>query len=261
VAVVPPLADRPAPTQDAATLAGEIARGGARAAALWTERSPGGVRQAGDLWLELGSTTAPDSADAGAMERLRSARVDALESAARAFAWLADHETVAEARETAATRAEQAARRCGDLTPESGACAYWLGAALGLRARERPGQALPLLPDVETAFQRAAELDPRYEGGGPDRALSLLYARAPGWPAGPGDADLALEHARSAVAVGGATAPNLLALGESLLATGAHEEARAPLERALEIAGGDADDPDAREWAAEARRLLERARR
>ena len=67
------------------------------------------------------------------------------------------------------------------------------------------------------------------------RALALFYLRAPGWPKGPGDADLGLEHAREAVRLRPEHPPNLLAPGEALDAVGERAESRSlnPLSRAL----------------------------
>src|SRR5206468_9879056 len=105
------------------------------------------------------------------------------------------------ARLRAATRAVQAAQWCERVSAEKPECQYWLGAALGVQAREKPSTGLSALPMIVEAFKRAAVADPALEDGGPERALALLYARAPGWPTGPGDPDLGLEHARKAVEV------------------------------------------------------------
>src|SRR5262249_38588973 len=81
---------------------------------------------------------------------------------------------------------------------------------------------LSALPEIEAAFKRAASRAPDLEGAGADRALALLYLRAPGWPAGPGDPDLGLEHAKKAVAARADLPPHQLALAEAPAATGSH---------------------------------------
>ena len=211
-----------------------------RANLLYAARNLTEVREAGKVWLEAA--------------RADTTRVEGLEGAARAYVWLTEHETDAPARQSAATLAVNAAQWCERIKPGSASCVYWLGAALGVQAREKQSTALDALPRIEDAFKRAATADPMIEYAGPDRALALLYLRAPGWPTGPGDPDLGLQHARKAVELAPDYPPNDLALGEALAATGDMQGARGAYERALEKARRLADDgePDAGEWIRQA---------
>jgi tetratricopeptide (TPR) repeat protein len=186
------------------------------------------------------------------------ARDEALLKAIGAWVWLTDHETEPPARGQAAAKAVQAAQWCRRHWPESAACDYWLGAALGVQARERPSTGLSALPEIESAFKRALDRTPLLEEAGPDRALALLYLRAPGWPTGPGDPDLGLEHARRAVERKPDYPPNQLALGEALAAKGDREGSGAAYRRALTLARAvhGPGDGDAREWIAEAGKAL-----
>src|SRR5262245_62090853 len=97
-------------------------------------------------------------------------RGDALVRAIGTWVWLTDHETDPAARADAAARAVQAAQWCARRSPGDAACDYWLGAALGVQARERPSTGLSALPEIESAFKRARDRAPRLEGAGPDRA-------------------------------------------------------------------------------------------
>jgi len=220
-----------------------------RARALYAGRDPVEVREAASMALGAAAADPGDEA--------------AIVLAARALVWLADHETEAAARERAATRAVQAAQWCGAGRPPSPACAFWLGAALGVQARERPATGAAALPAIEAAFKAAAAGDPAYDSGAPHRALALLYLRAPGWPAGPGDPDRGLGHARRAVAIAPRHPPNLLALGEALAATRDAAGSRARLEDALEHAraAATAGDPDAAEWVRDAEVAMARVDR
>jgi len=202
------------------------------------------VREAAQLFLDAA--------------RADATRVEALVGAARAQIWLVDHETEPIARREAATSAVHAAQWCGRIDPENPACSYWLGAALGVQARERRSTGLDALPLIEEAFKKAAVEAPTLEEGGPDRALALLYLRAPGWPTGPGDPDLGLMHARKAVQLSPAFPPNQLALAEALKATGDAEESARTYQRALDLARSRAEarDPDASEWIEEAEKAL-----
>ena len=143
-------------------------------------------------------------------------RVEGLLGAAAANAWLSEHETAPEARREAADRAVHAAQWCTRIAPENPACTYWLGVGLGVTARERPATGLSALPKIEEAFLAVSREAPDFDEAGPFRALAMLYARAPGWPAGPGDPDRAVEMAREAVRRHPEHPPNQLVLAEAL---------------------------------------------
>jgi hypothetical protein len=212
----------------------------ARAAGLCATRDPNSMREAAGLALRA----------AAADPSLEPAILTAVES----LVWLADHEPGAAAREAAAVRAVQAAQWCDHGAPDSPACSFWLGAALGVQARERPTTGIAALPAIEAAFKAAAAGDPSFDSAAPDRALAVFYVRAPQWPAGPGDPDRGLEHARSAIARFPDYPPNLLALAEALAATGdpegAANAAKTALSRARSAAA--AGVPDAAEWVRDA---------
>jgi tetratricopeptide (TPR) repeat protein len=216
----------------------------AKAELLYATRIPDDVRHAGDLWIQAA--------------RADSSRIEGLVGAARAHAWLADHGEDPEMRLRAAERAVHAGQWCLRIAPEAAACSYWLGAGLGLQARERRSTAMDALPRIVELFRRAASAEPSLEKGSPDRALALLYARAPGWPTGPGDPELALDHARKAVALEPDHPPNQLALAEALAATDEEEGSRAAYELALDLARAAASrgEPDALDWIREAEKAL-----
>ena len=215
-----------------------------RAAVLYATRTPEGVREASEVYLQA--------------SRADATRIDGLIGAARAQVWLVEHEPEPAAREAAATLAVQSAQWCLRIAPEEAGCHYWLGAALGVQAREKQSTALDALPRIEEAFLVAAGKSPEMDEAGPDRALALLYVRAPGWPTGPGDPERGLEHARKAMKIKPEYPPNLLALAEALSASGDEEGARESYLRALDLARGRsaAGEPDAAEWIHEAETAL-----
>jgi len=193
-----------------------------RAREGYDQRRVATVRDAARRWTEVAQAS-PDE-------------LDDLIWALRARIWLAEHEPGSRAREKASTAAVQTAQWCGRRAPDNPLCLYWLGAALGVQARERRSTALDALPLIVELFERAVEADPLIDEAGPHRALALLYLRAPAWPAGPGDPDLALEHARLAVELRPDYPPNPLALGEALVAVEEYEDAFNAYVRALELA-------------------------
>jgi hypothetical protein len=236
------LADAPAPA-DTAEVAGLMTR----AEALLAERDLDKAKEAALLFLRAASA--------------KGAPIDALLGALRAEVWVTDHAPDPRVRAQSAAAAVEAAQWCTLRAPLDPACDYWRGAALGVQARERPSTALSALPQIVQAFKHAARLLPTLDEAGPERALALLYVRAPGWPSGPGNPDLGLEHARVAVDLKPAYPPNQLALAEALLATGDAGGSRLAFKRALELARGMAEqgDRDAPEWVAQAEKGLREA--
>ena len=216
----------------------------AQAATSYEQRTRDGVARAAELWTRA-AAGAPD-------------RVEPLVEAVRARIWLCDHAADENIRLQEIVAAVQTAQWCPRRAPEDPRCDYWLAAALGVQARERRSTALDALPKIVELFQRAAEGDPMIEQGGPDRALALTYVRAPGWPTGPGDPDLALEHAHRAVALSPDYPPNQLVLGEALAAAEDTEASRTAYATGLAMArtmeqGGD---PDAGAWVETAEKAL-----
>lgn len=87
------------------------------------------------------------------------------------------------------------------------------------------------LPGLETLLKRALA-SPGIEQGGPHRALGLLYLRAPAWPAGIGDLDLALEHLDKAAGSYSDHPYNHICLAQALIEDGQEDEAAAALDKA-----------------------------
>jgi len=211
-----------------------------RARAAFHERTLPAARRAADDFL-----------DAAAADPTR---IEGLMGAVEVKAWLIDHDDAAEARRRDAVTAVQAAQWCLRIAPDDARCVYWLGAALGLQARERRSTGLDALPRIEEAFLSAAARVPEYLEGGADRALALFYVRAPGWPRGPGDPDLGLEHARKAVGIAREFVPNQLALAESLRAVEDRAASREAYRRALQMAQAAKTEgkPEADDWVCRA---------
>jgi predicted Zn-dependent protease len=185
---------------------------------------------------------------------------DGLVCAIRAKAWLAEREKDTNVRTELAVSAVQAGQWCLRREPGSPACKFWLGVALGLQARDRPATAEDGLRRMAQLLREAAGEAPLLDEAGPARVLSLLLARAPGWPIGPGDVEEALVLARKAVELRPDYPPNQLALGEVLLKNDDRARAQEALAQAIDLAGRApfASDPDSPSWIADARALQQR---
>ena len=185
-------------------------------------------------------------------------RVEGLLGLARSTSWSIEHESDAPKRASLASVGVEAAQMCGQRAPGNAACDYALAIALGQQARERHATGHDGLTRMVAALRRAIAGDPRLDEAGPHRVLALVYLRAPGWPAGPGDAAAGLVEARAAVTLAPDHPGNELALAEALQRNGRPDEARVAWVRAKDLATARraVGDPDAPEWLAEAARGL-----
>ncbi len=185
-------------------------------------------------------------------------RVDGLVGASEAAAWLIEHEADAARRQRLATEAVQLCQWCTRRAPDNVQCTYRLALAIGQQARERSSTALDGLKQMMPLLDQVIARAPLLDSAGGHRVMALVLLRAPGWPAGPGDADAGLEHARQADTLVPDNPQNLLVLGEALARTDHADEARAAYTRAesLAKASAAAGNPDAAERAAAAAAAL-----
>jgi hypothetical protein len=220
---------------DARRLAGE-------AEASYRARTVPAVERAVELWRE---------AAAADLES-----VEALLGVVQAQVWLGSHLESDAERESRAVDAVKNGQLCVERDPDSVPCRYWLAIAVGLQARERRSTGLDAVKRMERLLLDVVERDPEIDRAGPHRVLALLYLRAPGWPSGPGDPDLGLEHAEEAVRLDPDHPPNRLCLAEALAAVGDPSESRRQYALAAEsaLAALARGEPDAAEWLAEAER-------
>jgi tetratricopeptide (TPR) repeat protein len=194
-----------------------------------------------------------------AAARADDTRVEGLLGAARSAAWIIEHDDDERRRSALATEAVQVCQWCVERAPTQVACKYRLALALGQQARERRSTAKDGLSTMVALLDDVIATAPEFDGAGGHRVLALVLLRAPGWPAGPGDPEAALEHARQADRLAPDNPDNLLVLGEALAKAGDPEQARAAFARAQDVARrrADAGDPDAPETAGAAARALE----
>ena len=91
------------------------------------------------------------------------------------------------------------ARKLLATDPKSAQGHYYLGLNLGEIARTKSMGALKLVDEMEAEFTQAVQLDDKFDFGGADRALGLLYLDAPVWPVSVGSRSKARQHLMRAV--------------------------------------------------------------
>jgi hypothetical protein len=205
------------------------------------------------------------SADPASMARARGmfleaarrdqAPVGAYLGAARATAWLVEHTDDAARRKELVAEGVQIGQWCRRLYPDVAECRYRLALAVGQQARERASTAVDGLDVMVELLEGVIADAPDIDSAGGHRVLALVLLRAPGWPTGPGDPELGLDHARAAVDAFPDHPPNQLVLGEALAENGLSDEARRTLRLGVELAR-TSDEPDAAAWVAEGEAAL-----
>jgi tetratricopeptide (TPR) repeat protein len=133
-----------------------------------------------------------------AHEKSLTNREASLEFARTSFDW-GDFATSDAERESLAKAAIAACQSIIAADPASAAAHYYLALNLGQLARTKLFTALHLLDEMEAALLQARKLDSKFDYGGPDRSIGILYRDAPGWPVSLGSKNKARQHLSRAV--------------------------------------------------------------
>jgi len=207
--------------------------------AAWAKRAePGKAAEAQGLYLDAAV------ADGHA--------VDGLLGAMRALSFRIEYEKGV-SKETLSTEEVELGQWCQRRSPAAAECDYRLAIALGQQAREKMSTGRDAMNRMVDLLHRAIAAAPALDDGGPHRVLALVLLRAPGWPAGPGDADEGLAEAKKAIALAPQSAANQLVLAEALVAAGEDDAARVAYQKAAKLAGAASRDPEAARQLAEAK--------
>jgi hypothetical protein len=189
---------------------------------------------------------------------LQSQSVEGLSAAVAEDARRSDLATESTVRAQLAADAAGSAKACLDLAPQDAGCLYSQAIALGLEAQAHPLHANETLKTMLGVLGRAEAADPEYDEAGPARVKALVLIRAPGWPLGPGDADLGLAAARRAVSLRPEYPPNVLALADALGKTGDARGAKETYQRAQLLIQAMPPSTDRDAWLRQADQALGR---
>jgi tetratricopeptide (TPR) repeat protein len=164
----------------------------------------------------------------------------ALWKTARAYGWLAnDRKSKAETRKVA-ERGLSYAHRAVRQNPKGVEGQFYAALCVGYVGRSIP-MIMALFKGIEkkvlTFFRTARRIDPKFEGGGADRALGVYYHTVP-WPKR--DRSKALQHLNRALGFGPNNPWNHYYLAEVLLAEDRKKLARKFLLRCIGLREGQA---------------------
>lgn len=148
-----------------------------------------------------------------------------------------------------------AGRKAVQAAPEQVEGHYYLAAALGYQAKTQKGESKEIVNELLREAERADQIDPKYDHGGPARVLGAIYTRAPAPPISVGDPDKAVKQLQRAAQQDPDYPANPLYLAGALVADERYDEADKQIQRARELMqkGGFARYREV--WSAELKRV------
>lgn len=190
--------------------------------AAWARRDTAGMAEAARLAYWKAASADPE-------------RDTAYWKAARASSLVGRQARDKEARADAFERGLQTTQLLLDRRPDLPEAHYYFATNLGLLARERPSRGHEAVKEMIPHLERVASDAPELEQGGAERALALVYLRAPGWPTSVGNPETGLQHALRSIEQAPDYPGNHVALAEAWEANEDRERAQAALNRAAEL--------------------------
>ncbi|CCQ90103.1 exported hypothetical protein [Nitrospina gracilis 3/211] len=147
-----------------------------------------------------------------------------------------------------------------DHNPQAGIAYFLRGLCLGRQGQMQGLWAsLNIIDPVRTNMERARQLDPGLDGGGPDRALGRMLYELPFFLGG--DLEKSIKHLETAVQLGPDNWENHYYLAQSYLADRRYREAQRELQDALRLAGTVNEEPQMEDHRRHIRELLREVER
>ena len=165
-----------------------------------------------------------------------------------------------EARERCFAQGMSIAKARLESKPDDAEGLYWLAVNMGAHALERGKMsALPVVPRMEALLLRLDQVAPDYESAGAARVLGRLYHQAPAIIS-VGSNKEARRFLERAIRLAPTHPGNLAFFADFQASHGDKSLARGYAERCLAALAGRTLNPEEREWADLARRVLEKTR-
>jgi hypothetical protein len=170
--------------------------------------------------------------------------------------WLAYYGEQGEEKAMYAEKAMVFCNTAVKLLPDRTEGYYYRSIATGLFAEEKQLYGKDAMGKIKEDALKAAEIDPTYDYGGPQRVLGALYLRAPGPPAGLGSPRRAVFYLKNSLAINPDYPETQLFLAEAYLKLKDRLAATKVLDQ-FEIDQRFGDETDWDHWDQRYRELLE----
>jgi tetratricopeptide (TPR) repeat protein len=172
----------------------------------------------------------------------------------RTLYWLGGHAAEAE-RKALLEEGIKAGRAAVAVEPNRPEGHFWIAANMGALAESfGMRQGLKYRGDIKNELLIVLKLDPAFQHGSADRALGRWYFKVPGLFGGSNKKSE--EHLRKSLTYNPDSTASLYFLGETLIDMDRKAEARAALQKVLDVAPNPDWGPEDREFKDKARRLI-----
>lgn len=192
--------------------------------------------------------------------------VAAVKFAEACFEW-AEFQRDDKKRESLALEGIAAANFAVAKSPKDPAGHFFLAMNKGQLARTKTLGALSLVKEMEAAFLKSIQLDPKFDNASAERSLGMLYLNAPGWPASIGSKSKAKKHLERAVELASDYPTNLLTLIDAYLHWEDEEAVREAMQKyrklmvkARTIYTGPKWEQSWKDWDARWKKILQKER-
>lgn len=183
---------------------------------------------------------------------------DAQWQAARAFAFVAEHEVKTAARKEAAQRGMALAKRARELQADRVEGHYWYAINVGMLADADHAYGLSAVDEIKSVMERAREIDERFDFAGPLRVLGVLLLRTPGPPLSVGSPRKGLRLLERAAELFPEYPENFLYLAEALRDNHRAEEAKVALAKVIDSKPWPDRQLESSQWKADAEKLRQK---
>ena len=174
--------------------------------------------------------------------------------AAKARYWLGTHAPAGE-RKAVLEAGVDAGRAAAALEPKRPEGYFWIAANMGALAESfGMRQGLKYRGDIKENLLTVLKLDPAFQKGSADRALGRWYFKVPGLFGG--SKQKSEEHLRKSLTYDANSTASHFFLAETLLEAGRKADARAELQKVLDVPLDPEWTPEDREFKEKARALL-----
>jgi uncharacterized membrane protein len=174
---------------------------------------------------------------------------------ARARYWLGTH-AAEQSRKGYLESGITAGRSAIVVAPDKPEGHFWVAANMGALAESfGMRQGLKYRGDIKKELETVLRLDPAFQQGSADRALGRWYFKVPGLFGG--SDKKSEDHLRKSLTYNPNSSASLFFLAETLIDVGKKDEARATLQKLLDVPLDPEWTPEDREFKSQGRKLLE----
>jgi tetratricopeptide (TPR) repeat protein len=212
------------------------------------------IQQGDELYAQREDLSKAEQAIKKYREAIRTGenKYEAYWKIAKALYYIGSHKSSKKEKKLIFSQGIYYAKKAVQLEPNKPEGIFWLATLRGVYGEARGVlKSLFLVKPIMEGYRKVLELDPKLEGGGPDRALGRVYYKLPGFAGG--SKEKSLKHLLKSKEICPTNPLTRIYLAETYLALKQKEKAKEELKELLAM------EPDPR-WIPETKELKEKAK-